>query len=465
VKSSGSQATSGFRREAVSLARLSGLLVAGQVATVAMNFVDTVMAGRLSAEALASVAVGGAVWATLVLFSMGVLMALPPIVAQLMGSGDRSRVAPVARQGFWLAQALAAMSFVGLRSARPVLEFIQVEPELVPTVMGYLAAISWGMPALGAFFTLRFLSEGISYTRPVMYLAVIGLGVNVLANLVLMYGHWGFPALGAVGVGYATAAVVWTQCIGMTLLVRFHRRYRWLALFERFDPPRRQPLSELLAVGLPIGFSFFMEISFFAGAALLMASLGTVAVAGHQVAVNFASLTFMVPLGMSMGIAVRVGHAVGRGDHAGARLAGWTGIAMALGVMAVAATIMLLAPTWIVGIYTRDAEVGAMAVQMLALAAIFQLSDGVQVSSAGALRGLKDTRAAMIITFIAYWVIGLPLGWALAFRFGLGPRGLWIGFIGGLTAAAVLLAGRFLVLSRRLHGASPEAADGRPAPG
>lgn len=449
----------GRRREAGALLALAGPLIAGQLATVAMSFVDTVMAGRLSAEALAAVAVGGSVWATLVLFSMGVLMALPPIIAQHVGAGRGDLIAPMTRQAFWVGQALALVSIVGLRSARPLLELLNVTPAIVPTAIGYLAAISWGMPALCAFFTLRFLCEGIGYTRPVMYFAVLGLGCNVLANWLLIYGHWGFPALGAVGVGYATAAVVWIQFVGLTWMVARSRRLRGVELFRRFEPPRRAPIGELLHVGMPIGLAMLMEVSFFAGAALLMASLGTVAVAGHQVAVNFASLTFMVPLGLSMGTTVRVGRGVGRGDAAATRLAGWTGISLAFAVMSVTATLMWLVPDWIAGVYTRDPEVRAMAVQMLSLAAIFQLSDGIQVGSAGALRGLKDTRVPMLITFIAYWVIGLPLGYGLAFHFALGPRGLWMGFIGGLTVAAVLLAGRFAVLARRLRSAEPVAGD------
>jgi len=438
------------RREVLALLALSGPLIAGQVATVAMSFVDTVMAGRLSAEALAAVAVGGSVWATLVLFSMGVLMALPPIIAQYSGAGHDERIAPITRQAFWVGQVLALISIVALRSARPVLEALQVTPEIVPTAIGYLAAISWGMPALCAFFTLRFLCEGIGFTRPVMYFAVLGLGFNVLANWLLIYGHWGFPALGAVGVGYATATVVWIQFLGITWMVARSGRLRPLGLFSHFEWPRRAPIGEILHVGAPIGLAMLMEVSFFAGAALLMASLGTTAVAGHQVAVNFASLTFMIPLGLSMGTAVRVGRGVGHGDPAATRLAGWTGIALAFAVMGFTASIMWLLPEWIAGVYTRDPEVRAMAVQMLSLAAVFQLSDGIQVGSAGALRGLKDTRVPMVITFIAYWVIGLPLGYNLAFRFGLGPRGLWMGFIGGLTVAAVLLVGRFIVLARRL---------------
>jgi MATE family multidrug resistance protein len=268
-----------------------------------------------------------------------------------------------------------------------------------------------------------------------------------IANYGLIYGHWGLPALGAVGCGYATSAVWWTELLGLVLYVRRHPRLAPLAIFERFEKPYLPTLAALLRLGGPIGFSFFVEVSMFAGVALLMGSIGTVAVAGHQIAINVASITFMVPLGISLATTVRVGNALGRGDVEGVRRAGWIGHLLALGTQVISAVVLITLPRQIAGIYTNDERVVGIAVQLLVLAAIFQLSDGLQVVAAGALRGLKDTRGPMVVTVVAYWLIGLPIGYWLCFQRDLGPRGLWFGIIGGLTVAGLLLAWRFKRLS------------------
>lgn len=446
-------------REASRILRLAGPLVAGQLATIAMSFVDTAMAGRLGAEALAAVAVGASVWSAVMIFALGVLLAVPPAVSQLAGAGREAESGSLARQAGWLAVALGALSVGVVLNVEPLLRGIGVESAIVPTVVAYLRAVAWGLPALYLYLVLRFLSEGLSHTRPAMYFGILGLGVNVFGNWVLMFGHLGMPKLGAVGCGYATALVFWAQLAAMISYVHWGRRYRALELFSRLEPPRLRALGELAAVGLPIGVAVFIEASLFAGIALLMGSLGTGAVAGHQVAINFASVTFMVPLGIAMAITVRVGNAAGRGDAAGVALAGWTGIALALAAQVVAATVMVLAPDFVVGLYTRDPAVTKRAVELLMLAAIFQLSDGLQVGASGALRGLKDTRAPMLVTLIAYWLVGLPSGWLLTFRFERGPRGLWIGIIAGLTIAGLSLAVRFARQVRRLRAAAGLSAE------
>jgi len=433
--------------------RLAAPLVVGQLAGVLMTFVDTVMAGRLSAQALASVAAGAAIWHTLMLASMGVLMAISPSVAQLEGAGERDRIGPLVRQALWIAVGLTLATAVSCLAAGPLLSALDIDSSLHPTIMGYLRALIWGAPAMYAFLALRFLCEGMEISRPVMYFGFIGLVVNVIANYGLIYGHWGLPALGAVGCGYATSAVWWTELAGLMIYIRRHQRISGLNVFERLEWPDWSRIAPLLAIGLPIGFSFFVEVSMFAGVALLMGSIGAIQVAGHQVAINVASMTFMVPLGISLATTVRVGNAMGRGDQPGMSRAGWVGVQLALVCQVAAAFVLLALPGPIARIYSRDPEVIAVAVELLLLAAIFQFSDGLQVSAAGALRGINDTRGPMVITVIAYWLIGLPLGYWLCFGLGLGPRGLWIGIIFGLTFAGVLLALRFRRLTHRLETA------------
>jgi MATE family multidrug resistance protein len=310
---------------------------------------------------------------------------------------------------------------------------------------------AWMMEIIGkgcVYLTLRCLSEGLGATRPTLYFALLGLPVTVVANRALMYGELGLPALGAVGCGWATALVWWAECLGIVVYVGLNRRYRDLELFGRLDRPRWRPIAEILGVGLPIGVSIFVEGSLFAAVALVIGSLGTEVVAGHQVALNFAAITFMVPLGLAMAVTVRVGNAAGRRDPAGVRFAALVGVGMGMLWQVAGAAVMLAFPRQVAAIYTDDPRVIAVAVELLFLAAVFQLSDGLQVGSAGALRGIKDTRVPMAITVVAYWLVGLPCGYWLAFGRRMGAAGMWIGLIAGLTLAAVLLVLRFVRVTR-----------------
>ena len=436
-----------WRIDVARTVRLAWPLVVGQLAGVLMTFVDTVMAGRLSAEALASVAAGAAMWHTVLLAGMGVLLAVSASVAHLDGAGELDEIGPLVRQALWIALGLTIATVVAYLGAAPLLTALEIEPALHSTILGYLRALLWGAPAMYAFFALRFLCEGMEISRPVMYFGFLGLIVNVIGNYGLIYGHWGLPALGAVGCGYATSAVWWTELVALVLYIRRHPRLGPLAVFQRFEWPYAPEIGALLRLGAPIGFSFFVEVSMFAGVALIIGSISAIAVAGHQIAINVASITFMVPLGISLATTVRVGNALGRGDAEGVSRAGWIGHLLVLATQLVSATVLLALPRQIAGIYTVDDRVIAIAVQLLVLAAIFQLSDGLQVVAAGALRGLKDTRGPMVITVVAYWLLGLPFGYWLCFERDLGPKGLWIGIIVGLTAAGLLLAWRFRQLS------------------
>jgi MATE family multidrug resistance protein len=441
----------GVRREAAATLRLAAPLIGGNLAGMGLSFIDTVMAGNLDARSLAAVAVGASTWSAINLFLIGVLLAIPPHVAQLEGeatAASRAAVAPFARQAFWVGQGLAVVAILALANVRPLLELLDVQPEIVPLSVGYLHALAWGVPAWCVYLTLRFLSEGLGATRPTLYFALLGLPVNVVANRALMYGELGLPALGAVGCGWATALVWWAECLGIVVYVGLNRRYRDLELFGRLDRPRWRPIAEILGVGLPIGVSIFVEGSLFAAVALVIGSLGTEVVAGHQVALNFAAITFMVPLGLAMAVTVRVGNAAGRRDPAGVRFAALVGVGMGMLWQVAGAAVMLAFPRQVAAIYTDDPRVIAVAVELLFLAAVFQLSDGLQVGSAGALRGIKDTRVPMAITVVAYWLVGLPCGYWLAFGRRMGAAGMWIGLIAGLTLAAVLLVLRFVRVTR-----------------
>lgn len=437
-----------LRKEAGITLKIGLPVIIAQLLQMSMNFVDTVMAGNLSAEDLAAVAVGGAVFIPFMMLAAGILMALTPIVAQLVGGRNLKEIGVNVRQGLWLCLMLSIPIFFLIRNLEFVMHFLDVTPEIIPLAQGYLDAISWGVFGVCGYMALRFFNEGMSVTRPAMYIALIGVFVNVGANYVLMYGHLGFPELGAVGCGYASSIVGYVMLMGMLLFTMTHKPYSRFEIFSTWRPPEWKYLKEQLQVGVPIGLSSTMEVTMFALISLLMGSLSAVAVAGHQVAINFSAMTFMVPFGLSTAITTRVGNAIGKGSMNEARKRGYLGITMATFFMSITATIMYLFPELITSMYTQDAEVQQVAVSLLYMAAIFQISDGLQVSGYGALRGLKDTTIPMVVNFIAYWMVGLPLGYYLGIIRNIGPQGLWMGLIAGLTIAAILHNIRFYKLTK-----------------
>lgn len=443
------------RREMRALLAIGGPLIIHNLAMVGMGLADTIMSGLLGAHTLAAVAVGANVWAPVFLLALGVLMAQSPTTAHLYGAGKQREIGYYTRQMAWLSQALGWGSFLLLHNAGPFLQAIHIESDIIPNASAYMDAVAWGMPGVCLYQTLRFTSEGIGHTRPMLAIACGGLAVNVVLDYLLMYGKLGLPALGAAGCGYATAITQWAMFFALLFYMRRLRLYQPLRILERFEWPAWPAQRELLWLGVPIGIGIFMESSLFAGVGLMMGTLGADVVAAHQIAMNYASFVFMVPMSIALAIAVRVGQASGRGDTQAARVAGWTGIGLCAGFEVLSALSMLLFPHAIVGIYTHDPGVAGIAVGLLYMGAIFQISDGLQTSAAGALRGYKDTRIPMIITIIAYWCVGFPLAWVFGIPLHLGPQMIWAGFIGGLTAAAVLLVLRFA----RLSGGSSVAAD------
>jgi multidrug resistance protein, MATE family len=383
------------------------------------------------------------------LILLGVLMVVPAFVAQLIGAGRRGETASLFRQALWLGLALSLPLFVLVRSTVPLLIAIGIEPEQVPLIDGFLKGVSWGTPAVAVFMVQRGLSDGLSLTRPGMYFGLLGLALLVPLGWAMMFGRLGFAEGGPAGLGLATAVVLWVQALGLALYLRLRRHYRDLELFAHLERPDPRQLFDLLRIGVPMGVTVFMEGSLFVVSALMVGVLGALTVAGHQIANNVASLAFMVPLGLAMACTVRVGEAVGRDDARGVRYAAYAGLGMTMLLQSLSATVLFLAPLAIVGLYTPDPAVRAIAAQLIFYAAVFQFSDGIQVACNGALRGLKDTRVPMILTLFAYWLVGMPMGYALAFPLGWGAPGVWVGLIAGLSVAALLLYARFWYMA---HG-------------
>mgnify|MGYP001822254037 FL=1 len=431
--------------------KLATPVIIGQVAVFSMNFVDTVMAGRLPNReiALAALGIGGAVWSSMLMFVIGTLLAVQPSVAQLDGARMQSEAAYQTRQAFWIALGLSVPYWLLCYFSEPLLVAFRIDPAIVPHAAGYLRALSWGAPGLCLVLLLRYFSEGTGNTQPTMFYGVVGALVNIPLNYVLMFGKLGFPALGPVGCGYATSIVIWLQFVFLLAYIATQRHYRPYSLLSRLEMPDAKAIFGLLKVGLPIAVAIAVEGSLFVGAALLIGRLGPVPAAAHLIAINFSALVFMIPVGLASAISIRVGNALGRGDPGGARYAGYIGLVIVFGFQTVSAAAMFLAPELIVRIYTDDVMVGSLAVSLLFYAAIFQYPDGIQMVMAGALRGYKDTRWPMLYTVISFWIVGMTLGYSLTFRYGMGPAGMWVGMIAGLTVAAALMLRRFRRTARR----------------
>ncbi len=424
-------------------------LVAGHVATGLIGFVDTVLAGRHSAHTLAAVAVGSAFWSLTVIVLVGVLLSVPPSVSQLNGAGRRDEIGAVFRQALWLALTLGLALFALLSSAVPLMDAISIAPEVRPGAAAFLHGIRWGAPALALFLTMRFTSDGLGWTLPTMLLGFGGLALLAPLGYALMFGTGPLPELGAEGLGYASAIVLWAQAAIFAGYLSRARRFADIGLFARLDPPRWQPIGTLLRIGLPIGVTVFMEGSLFVATGLVIGRLGETQVAAHQIAINVATLSFMIPMGLAEATTVRVGHAVGARNPVGVRHAALAGYAIVIGTQLVSGALMLFGHEHLAAVYTHDAAVAGLAATLLLYAAAFQFPDGVQVLSAGALRGLKDTRLPMLIAALSYWGLGMPLGIGLAFGAGWGAQGMWCGLILGLSAAALLLSGRVRRLAMR----------------
>ena len=439
-----------FADEVRRSARLAAPLAAGHLSHGLVGFVDAVVAGHHGTTTLAAVAVGTALFWLPMMVPMGTLMALPPSVSQLDGAGRRDEIAPLWRQSLWLAIGLGALLFALITVLPWMLGPMGIAADIVPGASDFLQAIRWGIPALTLYLCMRYLSDGLHWSLPTMLIGFGGLLLLAPAGYVLANGMYGVPEMGAAGLGWASAAMFWAQLFAFVAYLWWSPRFADLRLFARIERPQWPTIRGLLGRGLPIGVTITMEGSLFIVTALLIGRLGEVPVAAHQIAINVASLCFMIPFGVAEATTVRVGHALGRGDRDGIRRAYFAGLVLVLGTQALSALVMLFGNHAIVGLYTGDVVVGTLAASLLLYAALFQFPDGVQVLSSGALRGLNDTRVPMWMAALAYWGIGMPVGAGLGLWLGWGPRGMWLGLTAGLLVAAVLLCRRFLRSSARL---------------
>ena len=445
-----------MRAEARANLRLALPLILAQLSFVSMGTVDTLVAGRMGASQLAAVAVGANVWFVLFILFMGLFMACTPIVAQRVGAGrDPMLIGLFVRRAALLALAMGLSWMLILYAVMAIaLDSLGLQAQTRAYAAEYLFAVSWSAVPFCLCFVARNAAEGYGLTRAPLYAGLVGASVNALAACLLGFGWLGFPELGPAGCGWASVLASLAMLAVYAALYLRQPQLRALRVFRRGWPQPQPEVGEILLLGAPIAAILAAEAWLFLGGALLMARFGDAVVAAHQIAINFASLTFMVPLSIGMAATVRVGHAVGAGLHGEVRLRGQTSMLLGAAVALVSAATMLLVPRLIAGVYTHVTPVADMAAGFLLFAALFQVFDGVQATANGALRGIKDTRIPMLITVSAYWIVGMPLAVVLAFHTRLGPSGIWVGFIAGLAAAALGLSLRYLNKAHRVRANS-----------
>lgn len=450
-------------------------VLVAQTSQIGMSFVDTAMSGQFSTTDMAAVAVSGSIWAPISLLGVGCLLALSPMSAHLVGAGRRAECAHLLRQGIWLSLFLSVLLMSLFQLLSRHLDLFGLEGRMAELAGGYLRAMLWGLPGFMLFVNIRSFLEGFSRTRPAMIVGLLGLMLNVPVNYVFIYGKLGLPALGAVGCGVATSLCYWFMALCMFFYVRRDSSYRSLRplfrplLFPSCARPRPEDgtpfprfdgalVLRILRIGFPGALALCFEVSLFTVSAILLAPLGEIVVAGHQIASNFSALIFMLPLSLQITATIRVGHFLGAGRVWRARVVGRTALCLGMACSLVMACLTMLFRQEIIAIYIDDARVAALTMGLLPLMAAYQLVDAIQTVSIGILRAYNDTRIISLICLVSYWGIGLPLGFTLSrtsllTSAPLGAQGFWIAYLLALGFGALCYTLRLRVLNRLGTGA------------
>ena len=454
-----------WKTEARALLALALPLILANLAQSAINATDLVLLGRFSADALAAGSLAFNLYIPLLVFGIGLLSAVSPVVAAERGARKHSvrEVRRTVRQGMWHAVALAVPCWLILWHAPALLVLMGQDPDLARAAGRFVRIVMWSMLPIFLFFVLRNFISAIERPNWGAVVLVAQVVINALLGWILIFGHLGAPRLGLEGSALASAIANTFVFAALAIVVGFKHPFRRYAIFGRFWRADWSRFRHLAVIGLPIAVTLLLEVAVFAGAVFIMGLIGRESIAAHAIAIQIASITFMVPLGISQAATVRVGFAYGAADRAGIARAGWTALVLGTGFMAVMATVLLFFPRLLIGIFldigdARNAMVVALAVRFLGVAALFQIVDGAQSVGAGALRGLQDTRWPMLFAAFGYWVVGLGVGTALAFPLGLKGFGVWIGLASGLAAVAVLMVWRWIWRERL--GLVPDNAPG-----
>ncbi|QIQ21360.1 MATE family efflux transporter [Zophobihabitans entericus] len=445
------------RKEIKVIITLAIPVIIAQASQTAITFVNTMLAGHYSALALAGVAIGASIWLPTILFGQGLFSVLTPIIANLNGASKRQHIAAHTRQGIVLATFLSAIIMTILYNGDKLInlrsENSPIDPEMIKAATDYLRTIMWGAPGFLYFLVYRNQCEGLSNTKPAMIVAFTALMVNIPINYVLIYGKLGLPELGAAGCGIAAATVFWLMFILMRCYTLFSGSLRDIRNTPKGKLLDFEVMKRIIVLGMPLALAYFFEISLFAIVAILIAPLGEVAVAGHQIIFTISSMTFVIPLALSVATSIRVGFLLGEQKILAAKHTSYISLSIALCMALIMASGLIIFNPYLIAMFTDDIAVILLATQLIILLALYQCSDYLQVTANSVLRGYKDTRSIFIVTFIAYWIIGLPLGYILALTdilvSPMGPAGFWTGIICGLTVAAIFLLSRMVFIQHQ----------------
>lgn len=429
--------------------QLAWPIVLAELGWTMMGIVDIVVVGRLpaSADAIAAVSLGSILFYVVAIFGAGLLLGLDTLVSQAFGAGSREDCHRSLINALYLTLPLGIILMATLWGILPLLKRMGERPEVLTLLNPYLATLTWSVFPLLLYFALRRYLQSVNVVRPVMFALISANLINLAGNVILVFGHLGMPALGVKGSAYATvlSRVYMTVVLVLALIWSEKPGLHWpLAIdWER--------MRVILRLGLPAGMQILLEIGMFAVTAALLGRIDSVSLAAHQIALNAASVTFMVTLAIGSAAAVRVGQALGRNDRAAAATAGWTAFGIGVAFMACAAVMFWTVPAYLAAMFTPDPAVIRLSVSLLVVAGFFQIFDGAQIVLAGALRGAGDTQSPMYCHFFGYWVVGLPLGYWLCFGLGWGPVGMWIGLCAALMLIGSILAGLWWAKVRSWH--------------
>ena len=439
-----------IKKHIISTIQLAYPVIIGQLGIIMMGVVDSLMVGKLGAAPLAAAALGNSLTFILLIIGIGVSMAVTPLVAIAVGAHKFEDCGIYFRQSLLVNTIFSILLAVLIFFAADLIQYFDQPLDVQFQARSYMRILGFSSLPLMLFQTYKQFIEGLSIMRPAMIIALLANIINAFTNWLLIFGNWGFPELGLDGAGWATFASRGFMALAIMAFVMNTKFFRQYDVSFHFKSINWSIIKKILSLGLPSGFQYFFEVGAFSFAVVMVGWLGTKQQAAHQIAINLASISFMAVLGISAAGSIRVGNAVGKKDIIETRRAGFTASILGASIMFVSAIIFILFRNFLPTLYVNDEVVISYASSLLVIAALFQISDGTQAVGIGILRGLTDVKIPTAVTFIAYWIVGLPVGYLLGFNFEMGVQGVWIGLLLGLTTSAILLTLRFNSRSKHI---------------
>lgn len=446
-----------LRKELAATLKLAWPIMGAQMAYLSMSFVDNLMVARLGTVPLAALALASTLYLFLLVFNIGVIMALRPLIGNAFGAQNHDEIQNVTQHGIWVTVGLSLFTMGIFRLSPWIFSALGQEKDLIPLAQIYLNAVAWGIPGALGYFCLRQFSESISKSMPSLVVGILGALLNIPVNYVLIFGKLGVPRLGVQGAGIGTSIVSWSMLIAMIIYIRLSPILRNYQISNRLFQIHWAQIKKILFLGVPLSAARISEVGFVVTVTWLAGTFGALSLAAHQISLRTAAFTFMMPLGLSMATSVRVAQAIGRKDWESASLVGWVGISLSAAIMSGPGILFLTAPKLVIAMFTSEPVLVSATIPLVRIAGIFQIFDGLQALGIGALQGLKDTRIPFVATLISYWAIGFPFGYWLAFQQGMGVTGLWFAMVLGLALAALLHAIRFYFLLQDLSSLTRHA--------